>query len=244
MKKWYFLVPLFLQKLFWSPTMILLKVCGHLEIKGRENLRGLKTNVIFASNHTSELDPILLTACVPFFSRFSPMFYTSRERSFYDNVGWRQHFYGGALFKAWGAYPVSVGLRDYEKSMVNHLNIVRDGGNLCIFPEGGIPKDGIIRQAKGGVAYLSHITGKPVVPVNLSGVFHLGAKDFFLGRGKLVVTFGQPIYITAPVGVVLSPDQCKAWAQTIMDKIKSLRQEAPVVQRVPVPVPVSLKAGV
>ncbi|HEY5232443.1 MAG TPA: hypothetical protein VIK35_02770, partial [Verrucomicrobiae bacterium] len=111
--RFYFISPLLLQKLIWIPTRSILWFFGRLEVRGLENLNGIKTPVIFAPNHPSELDPFLVPASLPFWSRFSPLFYTTREKSFYDTVGWRRHLFGGLFINLWGGYPVSVGLRDY-----------------------------------------------------------------------------------------------------------------------------------
>lgn len=222
MKHWYFLSPLILQKLIWVPTRLLLLIFGHLEIRGLENLKGLGTNVIFACNHSSEMDVFLLPAGLPFFSRFSPIFYTSREQSFYERAGWRQKFYGGAFFNIWGAYAVKVGLHDYAKSLTTHVGIVNEGGNVCIFPEGRTTPDGNIQEGKGGVAYLSYATGRPIVPVRISGTFHLTPGAFFLGRRTLSVSFGQPVYGIARTEIEPSAAEFKAQANIVMDKIRSL----------------------
>lgn len=222
MKRWYFLSPLILQKIIWVPTRLLLRVCGHIEISGLENLAGLQTNAIFALNHASEMDVFLLPGCLPFFSRFSPIFYTSRERSFYANSGWRQNFYGGTFFKAWGAYPVTVGLHDYASSLKHHIRILRDGGNLCIFPEGRTTRDGEIQEAKGGVAHLSYASKRPIVPVRISGTFRVSPGAFFLGRTKLSITFGRPIYDIARIGEVPSYDEFKVLANQVMEEVKKL----------------------
>ncbi|MDE2188208.1 MAG: hypothetical protein KGJ35_00560, partial [Patescibacteria group bacterium] len=80
--KLYFLSPLILQKIIWIPTNIILRFFCHLQVRGLENLKGIGRNAIFASNHASELDPFFIPASLPFFSRFSPIFYASREKAF------------------------------------------------------------------------------------------------------------------------------------------------------------------
>src|SRR3990167_11455141 len=92
-------LPLILQTAIWPIMRPLFWFFLHLKIIGCENLRSLPKGVIFASNHTSELDAILIPASLPFLSRFMPMFYVSRPREFYKNSGWRQLFYGGLFFK-------------------------------------------------------------------------------------------------------------------------------------------------
>jgi 1-acyl-sn-glycerol-3-phosphate acyltransferase len=222
MKKWYFISPLILQKLTCIPTRLAMNFFGHLEVKGLENLKGIKGSVIFACNHASELDPILPPISLPFFSHFSPMFYASREKKFYGGSGWRRHFYGGNFFKAWGSYQVLVGLRNYEKAVANQIRIVNDGGTVCIFPEGRTTPNGMIQPAKGGVAYLAYVTKVPIVPVRLDGTFRLSAKDFFLRKRKLSITFGKPIYITSPNENIVPIKECKESANTIMNTIRNM----------------------
>jgi 1-acyl-sn-glycerol-3-phosphate acyltransferase len=216
---------------------LILSIFGHIEIRGTEKLAGLRTNVIFAANHSSEFDVFLIPGSLPFFSRFSPIFYTSRERSFYKNAGWRQHFYGGTFFEAWGAYAVQVGLNDYEKSLSVHIGIVNDGGNLLVFPEGGTTKDGNLRPAKGGISYLAHATGRPIIPVRLDGTYHLSPSEFFLGKRRLSITFGDPIYVTSTSGPSLTPDECKVYANTVMEKIRSMENLRLIFKPVAVVVP-------
>ena len=189
----YFICPLFLQKLIWIPTRFILWFFGRMEVRGLENLNGIKTPVIFAPNHLSELDPLLVPASLPFWSRFSPLFYTTREKLFYNTVGWRRHFFGGLFIKLWGGYPVSVGLRDYEKAMPHHIRLAKAGVSFCFFPEGGLTLDGTIQPAKGGVAHLAEFANYSIVPVGISGAFKMSATDFFFRRRKLVVHFGSAI---------------------------------------------------
>ena len=222
MKKWYFYSPLILQKLIWVPTRSILSFFGHFEVTGLEHVESLKTHVIFACNHSSEIDPILIPAALPFWSRQSPMFYVSREKRFYGGSGWRRHFYGGKFFEAWGSYQVFVDLRDYEKALVNHLGIVRDGGSLCIFPEGRTTPNGIIQQAKGGVAYLAYTTKTPIIPVYIGGVFKLSFKDFLLRKKKITVRFGAPIYIQSAHGADIPVAEFRSYAAPIMDAIKAM----------------------
>ncbi|OHA17644.1 MAG: hypothetical protein A2664_03420 [Candidatus Taylorbacteria bacterium RIFCSPHIGHO2_01_FULL_46_22b] len=183
-----------LQRAIWVPTRLLLRYFIHLEIEGTDNIKNLPRGIIFALNHSSELDPIVLPASFPFLSRHFPMFYTSRERSFYKNSSWRKLFYGGALFKFWGAYPVQAGQHNYEASLETHIEILNHKNSLCIFPEGYKTRDGNLGKGKGGVAYLSFKTGLPVVPVALTNLWKIGFKNFILRRRYTVISFGAPIY--------------------------------------------------
>ncbi len=195
--KIFYFSPLFLQTLIWPITRFILRFFGHFKVEGLENLKNLKAGegVIFVSNHSSELDPILLPASLPFLSRFMPFFYTSREKSFYKNSGWRQLFYGGLFFKFWGAHPIRPGLKDYEKSLETHIRLVEEGKSVLIFPEGKKTLDGSVHpeKARGGLGFMAQKTDKFVVPVYIEGVFNLSSKLFFSRKREIKVVFLKPL---------------------------------------------------
>jgi len=191
--KIYFIFPLIFQKFIWLPTRLALIIFGRVKVNGLENLKNLSKPVIFACNHSSEMDPFMVPATLPFWSRFSPLFYTVREQSFYSNNGWRKYMFGGLFIKSWGGYTAVTGLRDYEKSLLPHIDIIQDGGSFCVFPEGSISKDGLLQPAKGGVAYLAYKGDCSIVPVAISGVYNMSMGDFFTRKRKIIVSYGKPI---------------------------------------------------
>jgi 1-acyl-sn-glycerol-3-phosphate acyltransferase len=219
--KLYAILPCVLQTIAWAPATLIFKLfCGH-KVYGRENLRGLQ-NAIFACNHSGELDPILLTGAV-FRAGFAPMFYVgSPDKEFSDSFfGWRQYIYKGWFFRAWGMYPLVRGAHDYAVSLAAHERIIKDGYNMCIFPEGGVSLNGDIREGKGGVGYLLHATQVPIVPVYIAGTARNVTPGIFSGRKKLSVHFGKPIFaFRLPKSPAV--DDFKTIAQETMREIKNL----------------------
>jgi 1-acyl-sn-glycerol-3-phosphate acyltransferase len=68
-----------------------------------------------------------------------------------------------------GAFPVRRGQRD-EESIITALTILRQGGMLVIYPEGGRSRSGEIGSvARRGIGRLSLEAGAPVVPVAIDG---------------------------------------------------------------------------
>lgn len=207
-----FLPPLLLQKIVWIPTRLFLIFFAKLEVRGLENLKGLKGKVVFVSNHSSELDPILLPAALPLFSPLSPIFYTSREKEFYERHSFLKWlFYREWFFEIWGAHQIKVGKHDYGKSLKKHEEILRRGGSLFIFPEGQKTMDGNLLPTHGGAGYLARATGAPIVPLSIKGVFKIKLSDFLLRRAKIVLVFNAPV-------IPLSDDY-KAEVQKVMDLI-------------------------
>jgi 1-acyl-sn-glycerol-3-phosphate acyltransferase len=195
-EKIFLFTPLILQTAIWPITRPLFRFFLHLKVEGLENLEKLSPGVIFAANHTSELDPVLVPASLPFLSKFMPMFYTSRPKDFYKTSGWRQILYGGTLFKLWGAHSVISGYKDYGISLSRHIHIVQRGHSLLIFPEGKTTRTGnvMIEEARGGVTFLAEKTELPIVPILLTDLYKMGFWDFVLRKRFVRVIFGRPLY--------------------------------------------------
>jgi 1-acyl-sn-glycerol-3-phosphate acyltransferase len=195
MNYFFVIAPLFIQKAIWPISRFTLWFFCNLKINGLENLNNIdkKQKVIFAANHTSELDPFIPSTCLPFFSQYSPMFCVTKGKSFYDESGFRQIFYGGLLFKLIGGQVVYSGHKDYEISLKNHFNLINQGYSDLIFPEGGISKTDQLYEAKGGIAYLAEKTNSLIVPIGISGLRRMSLSDLFLKRRNVVVNFGKPI---------------------------------------------------
>ena len=194
------------------PAWLFFRIFKGLTIEGIDNFSNLPKGVIFAANHSTELDPILMTLIFPIFSKHLPLFFTARDRSFYTASGWRQKIYGGLFFKMWGAYEVYPGKKNYESSLRNHIALLADKRSVCIFPEGTRTPDGKVHDPKGGVTYLSYRTGCPIVPVGID-------------TRAYKIKIGQPLYpkdiFQDPGGVTVNEvrDDCKQAARAVMERI-------------------------
>lgn len=196
--------PLILQTAIWPIVRPLFWFFLRLKVRGLENLTlarkydrtyMLKRGVIFATGHSSELDSVLVPASLPFLSPLMPMFYTSREWSFYKNSGWRKYFYGGFLFKLWGAHRLHSGKHDYETSLRTHIELLESGNSLCLFPDGRrLPENEIGTIAHGGVGFLAWRTNALVIPVRITGIFHMSLYEFLTRKRTALVAFGKPIH--------------------------------------------------
>lgn len=189
--------PSFFQHLIWLPLRIYMRVCCSVKVKGLENVKQTSGNVLFVSNHVTELDPLLIVACLPFFSDKLPIIYVVLETKRYrDNWrGWRKFLYGGHFFKLIGGYEAYKGLNDYNKALPNHLQAINEGKSVCIFPVGRRHEINEIGEARGGAAFLIKQTGLPAIPIHIQGIGRkTSTKDYLKRKPKLKVTFGVPIY--------------------------------------------------
>jgi len=196
-------LPFILQTLIWIPTRFILWFFADFRVLGLENLERIDAShgVIFAANHASSLDPFLLPAGLPFFSRFMPIFYTSRERTFYRTQTWWENIlYSTKWFRAWGAHQVYVGKNDFDIALQKHIEILKQGKSVLIFPEGGTTKDGSLRAFKTGVIHLTVRTGAPIIPIALKGTYGVSFKSFFRKKNKVELYIGSPIHSSDIVG--------------------------------------------
>ncbi len=162
-------------------------------VRGTEHLRHVDPPVIFAANHASHLDtPLLLTTLPP---RFRHRTVVAAAADYFFDRRWKAVLWSFSL----AAVPI-------ERARVNRRSadvaaeLLEEGWNLVIFPEGGRSPDGWAQPFRGGAAYLARRTGRPVVPVHVSGTRHVLPK-----AGERRVPRRSPVSVV--FGTPLSPDE-------------------------------------
>jgi len=157
------------------------------EVRGEEFLRLVEPPVIFAANHASHIDTPLLMSLLPLRFRHRTVVAAAADH-FFDRR-WKAHLWAGAL----NAIPIERH-RVNRRSAEVATELLDQGWNLLIFPEGGRSPDGWFQPMRGGAAYLSVRTGRPVIPVHLHGTWRILPKEGTgLRRGRTAVRFGMPL---------------------------------------------------
>ena len=178
----------------------LLRIFAHFKIEEQENLKGLEEiGVIFAANHRKWMDPGVGAVALPrdtgefYPKKFFPVRFLAHARFF------KLRYLLIALY-VWinGSIPVCRGKKTTDEGLKNILaeavKALRNKEKVWIFPEGKVSKDGSLGKGKRGVAYLHKITGAPIVPVAILGTDKLHSPAVLLGRIRVTVRFGKPIY--------------------------------------------------
>jgi 1-acyl-sn-glycerol-3-phosphate acyltransferase len=164
------------------PSTSLAKLLFRISVKGKHYLPR-KGGVIVASNHRSNLDPVVLGwACRP------------RELSFMAREDLFRVPVFGTIISLVGAFPVKRDSADRGalKEALRRVNKLHHG--LVLFPEGTRQQEGVVAQAKAGVGFLAVKSRVPVVPVYISGsgeALPRGARRIRLK--KISVEFGPPL---------------------------------------------------
>lgn len=206
-------------------------VCCSVKISGVENAKQVRGNAIVASSHATELDPLMIVACLPFFSNLLPLIYVVKPKNFYSAnwKGLRKILYGGTFFRLIGGYEAYTGMNNYDKALANHLQALEQGLSVCIFPVGRWHASDEYKSAKGGVAYLAAKTNLPIIPVHIQGIDNdTKTKDYFGRKPKLTITFGKPLYakdiFKEPLETITaaSNKECTKAAVIVMKKVVSL----------------------
>lgn len=154
-----------------------------VEVQGIENLR-LDQPQIIASNHQSWYDVFALAANIPKKFRFVAK----------EELG-RIPIFG----RAWNtAGHISVNRSDRVqaiRTLEHYGSVVRDDNSaIVIFPEGTRSWDGKLLPFKKGAFMLALHTHVDIVPTAVIGGRAILKKgDWRVGRGRLIVRFGEPI---------------------------------------------------
>lgn len=230
-------IQVFLQFIIQIFVLSFLRIFFNLKIEGqKQTVDKLKEysleekGIIFAPNHISESDVLLVRFALPFIMPIMPMYYVSMTKDHYqtDKFGWRKYFYGGTFFKILGAYPVYLGMRDYQASLINHIELLENGKAVCIFPEGKMGMETFKPgEAKGGVGFLAEHTKTDIIPVQIKGLRGINwFKVFTFRRPVIEVRYREVIHIDEVLNTLKNDEKYnedieryKKIASITMDKV-------------------------
>ena len=142
-------------------AFVVARLVYRFKVRGDENIP-VEGAAVLVCNHVSFIDPVLLMAASP-----RPIHFIMDHEIFKLPVL-------GTFFKLAKAIPIAphkVDARIYEQAFARAREVLDDGELLCIFPEGGITKDGQLADFKGGVMKLLEGRAVPVVPLALQNLW-------------------------------------------------------------------------
>ncbi len=167
------------------------KVFYKLEVRGRENFRGIEEPCLIISNHNMHLDGSMLLRSMP--SGFRQRVAIAAAAS--DIFGNRVRGFGSALLG--NAFPFAKEGSGVRESLEYVARMLDEGWSVLIFPEGKLTVVGPMEPFKSGVGLLARETGVPVLPMRIDVV----RRGFYEGRwlphprASVRVNIGKPIRI-------------------------------------------------
>lgn len=127
------------------------------KVHGQDYLAGCRGPVILAGNHTGYLDSLaVLVGCERYFQ-----FLMTDEVFSWGLIG-KVVRYGNII-------PLYQGRE--KRGLIEALQVLRNGGSICIFPEGKLTQDGELNPFKAGAAFLQEKSGATIVPFWIEGGF-------------------------------------------------------------------------
>jgi 1-acyl-sn-glycerol-3-phosphate acyltransferase len=171
-----------------------------IEAEGMENVPEIG-GVIYAANHKSCYDPIVIAAT----SKRPLTFMGKKELFKFKPFGY--------ILKSLGAFPVNRGKGDVG-AVKTGLAILKQEKVMMIFPEGKrVHKDEIV-PAKPGVSMFATHSQVPVVPIRIDGEYKF--------MHKIKIIYGKPIYFNEYYGQKLNSEKLTALSQNILDTIYAM----------------------
>ncbi|WP_205473946.1 1-acyl-sn-glycerol-3-phosphate acyltransferase [Nocardioides sp. SYSU D00038] len=134
-----------------------------VEVVGLEHVPS-RGGAVLICNHRSLFDAVALGAALDRTGR--DVMVLAKAELF------RARFVAAVLRRA-GVIPVHRGTERAADALVAAVASLRGGELVAVFPEGTIPKDGVLLPFKSGAARMALQAGVPVIPVVLVGTDHV-----------------------------------------------------------------------
>ncbi len=141
----------------------------------------LKENpAVFVCNHTHHFDGAFAGAVL---HKYNPFILVTKK--------WSGKKFIGKMLKWYECVPI-----DLNEASADWFNagkeIIKNGGGMVIFPEGGVARNGHMEKFKPGAALLSAACSVPIVPMAIYGGYDI----LFGARQKIII--GTPIESRCP----------------------------------------------
>lgn len=175
-------LPLRMASWLWAPGL-LGGAGAEVVVEGADDIDWSRPHML-VSNHQSIIDICALFRAVP----VPLLFLLSRETRQWPFVGWYSKGMGMPFIDRSNPRAAPATLREAAE-------LVREGAQLCLFPEGTRSRDGVVAPFKAAAFQSAIDAGVDVLPVALEGTGAvLPPQGLFAVRpGTIRVRFGKPL---------------------------------------------------
>ncbi len=173
--------PTFLYRLVISTVRAFFRIFYRHKVYGLEHV--VKGPAILAANHTSFLDPPIVSISV-----FDEVFFLARKSLF------KSKFFGRFIL-ALNARPVSGEAGDVR--VFREIDaLLKEGGKVILFPEGTRSNTGELGKMKGGISFLVMYAGCVVIPTYIHGTYEIWGRERSFPKlsGRTACVFGSALH--------------------------------------------------
>lgn len=167
--------------------------------------------VIFAANHLSFIDSIVIPLTVP-----RPIYYLAKADYF---ESWRTRWF----FRGVGTVPTKRDKGAGTGALETGVEILRSGDPVGIYPEGTRSPDGRLYRGKTGPVRMALEAGVPIVPVGVEGTDKVQPTGSYgIRRHPVTIRFGQPLDLSRYAEQRNDPFALRAATDELMFEIMML----------------------
>ena len=146
---------------------------ANINLNGMENIKNTKKPIIFIANHLSNSDGLVLNKIL----KDEDVTYVAGVKLFENPVT-------NLIIRIAKTTPLRPNTADKE-GIEKIIKILKEGGNIAIFPEGTRSRSGKMLKARRGIYLIIKLSGASVIPIGLSGTEKLlPVNDDDMGREK------------------------------------------------------------
>jgi 1-acyl-sn-glycerol-3-phosphate acyltransferase len=191
-----------------TPARILTTLFFGLKVYGLKNVPR-EGGVVLASNHQSNLDPILIAVRLR-----RPVSFMAKSELF-------ENPYFGWLIRSLHAFPVRQGQGDLA-AIRQTLQRLEEGYALNVYPEGHRTLDGEMLPLQRGIALILKKADVPVIPVAIDGSFQAWPKGRKFPRAhQIKLIYGKSIHFKG----MHADDILELLHSTLGSLLKELREK-------------------
>lgn len=175
--------PTRIYSLVFGILRIIARLFFKITVEGRDNVPA--GGFLVVSNHLSWTDTIFIALALP----HTQMLWTMANATTVFNTRFKRW-----LLPRLAVFPVTRQRGFLDETAVARVYELLQGGDwVLIFPEGAYGRDGQLRPLKEGIGHFAINSGKPLLPVSLTGTGRL--RPF----SRVTVTIGEPFIPRVPL---------------------------------------------
>ncbi len=191
-------------KLARGLARLYLRFFYRLDVRGLDKIPA-EGPVVLASNHVSNIDPIIIGCSIDREVHFMAKSELFRCKCFAIVLSWLK------------AFPVNRRSND-RVALKKAIRLLAEGKVLGIFPEGERRRDVTVGKGHSGAGFVALKTGATIIPIGIVSEFRLFK--------SIVLNFGDPITLEEYQGQRTSTELVNEVTEHLMDRIREQVLEA------------------